>query len=89
MDNLNTYDALLRYGEITVARMAKVLKDTQHLKNQINPEVKVSPEGNMQLVINIPDWGIFVDQGRRPWGIDGRGTSRASWNKFPPPRPIA
>ena len=92
MDNINTYDALLRYGEITVERMAKALKDTKNLKRDIDSEVIVSGDGNMQLKFNIPDYGIFVDQGRYPWGLKGTTAEnmKGNWkHRFPPPNVIA
>lgn len=70
------YDAFDRYGEITTLRIAKVLQNTSKLKNLISHEVEVLDDGDMVLKMNIPKYGIFVDEGRRAGA------------KMPPIKPI-
>jgi len=86
----NVKDVLEFYGQRIVALMAKALASTQHLKNEIDYEVKEEDNGDLNLRINIPEYGKFVDEGRRPWGrnVPSDRMWNTRGNKFPPVKPI-
>jgi len=72
ISTVNIEQALKEYGDYVVQLMAKVLKDTRSLKDNIEPVVE-----DLTLTLNLPQYGIYVDSGRRPGA------------KMPPQKPIA
>ena len=87
-DLVNTYNALLQYGNDSIARMKKVVDDTD-FKNTIGPPLmKISSNGNFELTIPWEPYGHWIDVGRKPWGqgpkVPSQVMYRAPHNTYPP-----
>ena len=95
METKNLNEVLEKYAQKSIIEAAKILKDVKgrdyRIVKKIDYDVYKTPKGPA-VKINIPDYGIYIEQGRYPWGKNkGKKISdipKNQWNKFPPPGPI-
>ena len=86
MTSENVREVLYKYGQDVTFKMAQVLKGTL-LGQKISFRVVETP-GGPELKVRIPEYGVYVDEGRKPWGkyknTPLKNIPRSQWNKFPP-----
>ena len=70
---------LTKYGQESIARMAKILSGTK-LKDKISFEL-VEKEDLISIEFKIPEYGKFVDSGRKPGSKYPPFTAIEKWAK--------
>ncbi len=77
------------YGKRILQLMQRALASTDNLKKEIDYKI-VESDGQLRLEFDIPEYGKYVDQGRRPWGknVPSDQVWNAPHNKYPPAAPI-
>jgi hypothetical protein len=65
MDINNTYQALNGWAKDQVKLMKVELQTTENLKNNISYKIEKKIDGSLLVSFEMPEYAIFVDQGRK------------------------